>query len=60
MCSNSMASADVILKQIRLRFRVTVCQEEKWYPTILRVICLYNVTEICGALLLRLLWHISM
>ena len=40
MCSNSMASAHVILKQIRQRLRVAVSQEEKWYPKILRVICL--------------------
>ena len=33
MCSNSMASAHVILKQIRQRLRVAVSQEEKWYST---------------------------
>ena len=35
----SMASAHVILKLIRQRLRVAVIREEKWYPTILRVIC---------------------
>ena len=40
MCSNDMASAHVISKQIRQRLRVAFSQEEKWYPTILRVICL--------------------
>ena len=44
MCSNSVDSAHVILKEIRQRLRVAraVSQEEKWYPTILRVICLYE------------------
>ena len=37
-----MASADVNLKYIRQRLRVAVSQEEKWYLTILRVICLYH------------------
>ena len=37
MCSYSMASAHVILKQIRQRLRLVVSREEKWYPTILRV-----------------------
>ena len=40
MCSNSVNSAHVILKKIRQRLRVAVSQEEKRYPTILRVICL--------------------
>ena len=42
MCSNSMANAHVVLKKIRQRLRVTVSREKKWYPRILRVICLYN------------------
>ena len=40
VCSNSMVSAHVIFKWIRQKLRVTVTQEEKWHPTILRVICL--------------------
>ena len=36
MCSNSVASAHFELNQLR----VAVSWEEKWYPTILRVICL--------------------
>ena len=41
MCSNSMNSAHVILKWIRFwRLRVADSREEKWYLTILRVICL--------------------
>ena len=44
MCSNSMASAHVILKKIRQRLRVAVSQKEKWYRIILRVICLYELT----------------
>ena len=39
MCSNSMASAHMILKQIRQRLGLAVNWREKWYPTILRVIC---------------------
>ena len=39
MWSKSVASAQVILMQIRQRLRVAVSQEEKWYPTILRAIC---------------------
>ena len=37
-----MASAHVILKKIKQRIRVAVSRESKWYPTIQRVICLYN------------------
>ena len=41
ICSNSMASAHVILKYVnQTKIRVAVSWEEKWYPTILRVICL--------------------
>ena len=35
-----MASAHVILKEIEQRLRMAVSREEKWYPTILKVICL--------------------
>ena len=38
--SYNMASAHVILKQIRQRLGVVVNGEEKWQPTILRMICL--------------------
>ena len=40
MCSCIVDSAHVILKYIRQRLRVAVSREDKWYPTILRVICL--------------------
>ena len=45
MCSNNVASAHVILKKMDQIFRVAVSQEEKWYPTILRVICLYSIDK---------------
>ena len=51
MCFNSMANAHVILKLIKQRSKIVVSQEEKWYPTILRVICLLSV--VCSTNWLR-------
>ena len=38
---NVLNAPAVILKSIRKRLRMAVSREEKWYPTILRVIYLY-------------------
>ena len=55
MCSNSMASAHVSLKEIRQRLRVAVSREEKWYCTILSVICLYLYTFVVSLTMLQIM-----